>query len=262
VKNRWVATLAIILVAGVAAWASYWHITELSLVLHQPPKIAYVIALAVDGLVTVGSLALLDGMKTGWVAISIGLIISVYANVMSGIQFGIWSAIWAGVPSVSLFIATFVLERWLAHRAHSPELEHAPVLAAYDMVVSTLEGHAALLEAREAVTVSENVLGASQRLLAAYKPIVIPPAPVPVPVTEDDNVCTPRRVQKRSTPKQSTPRKAVTPKPEHSDLLAALKAEFEHELEHGLRITVRAVKQRMHVATPKAQTYHAMLVAA
>lgn len=283
-KTRFIISLAIVTVAGVAAWASYWHITDLSLILHQPPKIAYVIALGVDGPLTVGSLALLGGKRIGWAGIAFGLTVSIYANVMSGISYGTQSALWAGVPSVSLFVSMFVLERWLSKRA-SPESTQDLVLDAYAIALDTLCARHVLDSAVHAVVSAERVLSreivlpevtvtgpqsVTGELITEEAPIVVPeylaersvpvrdvhPVPVPafVPPPEVKPVVR-ENVVVQAQPK--TRKRKSTPNADHGDVLAALRNEFGDTMP-----TVRDIKARMHVGTPKAQRYYQVLKAA
>ena len=110
--------LAIVAVAVVAGVVSYTHIYELTLALHQPVMVARLMPFGVDGLIVAGSVVLLQAPGwLGWTAVGPGVAISLFANVESGIRFGILPAVWAGVPAVSFFLATFVLERWLKAQA-------------------------------------------------------------------------------------------------------------------------------------------------
>jgi hypothetical protein len=121
---RVVSGLAIAAVAGVAGVVSYTHIYEVTLSMHQPVGVARLMPFGVDGLITVGSVVLLQASPgqpwLGWLGIGPGVVISVFANVESGIRYGILPAIWAGVPAVSFFLATFIFERWAKVRADRP----------------------------------------------------------------------------------------------------------------------------------------------
>lgn len=114
---RVVSGLAILSVATVAGLISYQHVYDLSLALHQPLMVARLMPVGVDGLVTVGSVVLLQSGPgerwLGWLGIGPGVAISLFANVESGIRYGWLSAVWAGIPAVSFFLACFILENWL-----------------------------------------------------------------------------------------------------------------------------------------------------
>lgn len=118
--SKIVSGLAIAAVAAVAGVVSYTHIYRLTLALHQPAMVARLMPFGVDGLIVVGSVALMQGMLLGWLGIGPGVAVSLFANVESGIRYGWLSAAWAGVPAGSFFLATFLLERWLKEQAGVP----------------------------------------------------------------------------------------------------------------------------------------------
>lgn len=111
-------------VAGVTGRISYVHIQALTLALHQPASLAQIMPFGVDGLIVVGSVALLQAGDTqpwvGWVCVVPGAIVSLFANVWSYISYGWLSAAWAGVASMSFIVATFTLERWLKAQFKRP----------------------------------------------------------------------------------------------------------------------------------------------
>lgn len=115
--SRLIAGSAFAVVAVVTGRISYVHIQELTLALHQPASIAQIMPFGVDGLIVVGSVALLQAGETqpwlGWVCVIPGALVSLFANVWSFIGYGLLSAAWAGVASMSFIVATYTLERWL-----------------------------------------------------------------------------------------------------------------------------------------------------
>ena len=128
-----VSGAAILAVAAVAGTISYSHMYELSLVLHQGVMASRLMPFGVDGLIVVGSVVLLQSAPgqrwLGWVGVVPGLAISLFANIESGLRYGPLAAIWAGVPALSFFIATFILERWLQGQAKAkPESALAPIV--------------------------------------------------------------------------------------------------------------------------------------
>jgi hypothetical protein len=116
-----IAGAAFAVVAGVTGRVSYLHIEALSLSLHQPPDIARIMPFGIDGLIVVGSVALLQASEDqewiGWLCIVPGTAASLFANVESGWKYGVLSAAWAGMASIGFFVATFTLERWLKSQA-------------------------------------------------------------------------------------------------------------------------------------------------
>jgi hypothetical protein len=109
---------AILAVAAVAGVISYSHIYELTLSLHQSTLTARLMPVAIDGLITVGSVVLLQsGSPLGWLGVGPGLALSLFANIESGIRYGWLAAVWAGIPALSFFLATFIFEHWLKGQA-------------------------------------------------------------------------------------------------------------------------------------------------
>lgn len=131
-----VSGAAILAVAAMAGLISYTHIENLSLALHQPVMVARLMPFGVDGLITVGSVVLLQGGRLGWLGIGPGVLISLFANVESGIRYGWLAAVWAGIPAVSFFLACFILENWLKTQAKAPVT--APVVAPSTTVSATI----------------------------------------------------------------------------------------------------------------------------
>lgn len=116
---RVVSGVAILAVAVATGWISYSHIYDLSIALHQPPTVARLMPVGIDGLIVVGSMALLEGGLLGWLGIGPGVAISLFANAESGIRYGWLAAVWAGVPAVSFALASFILERWVSGQARA-----------------------------------------------------------------------------------------------------------------------------------------------
>jgi hypothetical protein len=116
-----IAGLAFAVVAGVTGRVSYLHIEALSLALHQPPGVARIMPFGIDGLIVVGSVALLQAPKDqpwlGWICVGPGTAASLFANVESGWRYGPVSAGWAGMATVGFFAATYTRERWLKSQA-------------------------------------------------------------------------------------------------------------------------------------------------
>jgi len=110
--------IALAAVAVVAGRISYMHIEAFTLAEHQPRTVAMLAPFAVDGLIIVGSVVLLQAIPgqewLGWLGVGPGVAASVFANVESGIHYGLLSAIWAGVPAAFFALACFIFERWLS----------------------------------------------------------------------------------------------------------------------------------------------------
>jgi hypothetical protein len=164
--GKWATIPVLIAVAAFAGIISYTHIYNLTVALHQLHSAAQIYPFAVDGLIIVGSCVVLNGYRIGWAAAVPGLAISVFANVESGIRYGALASIWAGVPAVSLFLATFVLERYLMAQAQerAPQYEAALDLIA-DGFAILAEAQAALLPALQAKNTMDSMIIRSQDVL-------------------------------------------------------------------------------------------------
>lgn len=116
--------IALAAVAVVAGRISYMHIEAFTLAEHQPRTVAMLAPFAVDGLIIVGSVVLLQAIPgqewLGWLGVGPGVAASVFANVESGIHYGLLSAIWAGVPAAFFALACFIFERWLSSQVGRP----------------------------------------------------------------------------------------------------------------------------------------------
>jgi hypothetical protein len=115
--SRLLAGMALIAVAVATGIISYRHIYELSIVLDQPPLVARLQPVGIDGLIVIGSVVLLQATPNhphlGWFGVVPGVAVSVFANFESGIAHGWLAASWASVPAGGFALATFLLERWL-----------------------------------------------------------------------------------------------------------------------------------------------------
>jgi hypothetical protein len=298
--NNWarhVATLAITAVAATGGMISYTHIAWLTLYLQQSLLVAHLMAIPVDGMIVVGSMALLRGGKLGWLGIGPGVAISVFANVESGIRHGWLAAVWAGVPALSFFLASFILERWLSRETHKEDESVLPFLT--DVLTAALDAKAVLAEAGRAVRAIEHTMAVSRCVLEASVPeaaesgqprrVALPPqrghrgelavvsrtAVTSVPVTLPD---VPDWLPQVAGNAPAAPVPDVVfeappvtaPVPEAKPrtrgrrvpagdvpVLQKLEDEFRHEIAQGIVPTYREMKDRMHVGTDKAKEYFA-----
>jgi hypothetical protein len=160
--SRLAAGIAILAVAVVAGVISYQHVEDLSLSLHATIMAARLMPIGIDGLVVIGSVILLQAGDAdrwlGWLGVGPGLAISLFANVESGAQYGWLSAVWAGIPAVSFFLATFLLERWLKAQARRT----APVPVIVPEVTETVTGIPHQRAPRHALSTTAETLFAAE----------------------------------------------------------------------------------------------------
>jgi len=110
VWRRRLATVAVVLVAAVAAWVSYEHLHELVLRVGETGVRARVLPLSVDGLMVAASLSLLVRRQAGqparlaWFSLVLGGAVSVAANVATAEPTLVGRMV-AGWPPVALILA-------------------------------------------------------------------------------------------------------------------------------------------------------------
>ncbi|GIG01274.1 DUF2637 domain-containing protein [Catellatospora citrea] len=159
-------------VAGVAGFASYQHIHDVALKAGETATVAIIYPLAIDGLIIVGSMAMLADKSEGRlprfsarVAIAVGVIATLAANVASAHP-TLMSRLVAAMPAVAFMIAVEVLSRTGKPKpAEQPTPAPAPVLAAPVLTVP-----------RPApVTAEQAPAPAAARRV---RPVSAPPAPV------------------------------------------------------------------------------------
>lgn len=109
---RTLTTLAVLLVATIAAVVSYMHVATLAMRYGQPRLAAYLLPVSIDGLVAVASLVMLRSARLGvsapWLARS-GLVLAVAAtlgcNVAYGLPHGAPGALLSGWPAVAFVVS-------------------------------------------------------------------------------------------------------------------------------------------------------------
>ncbi|HXC80644.1 MAG TPA: DUF2637 domain-containing protein [Trebonia sp.] len=215
-----VSGTAILAVAVVAGWVSFAHIYELSLTLHQSVMVARLMPVGIDGLVVVGSVVLLQGGQLGWLGVGPGVGLSLFANVESGIRYGWLAAVWAGIPALSFFLATFILENWAKGQA-----KRTPAAAGIEPV-----------SAPESAPVA-----------APADDVPVTPESAPEPTVQSIPGSAPKPALKvvRTAPRRL---KARTPESTYAALLAA-----------GELPSIRAIRRDMHVGDAKAKAIRAQL---
>jgi Protein of unknown function (DUF2637) len=114
-------SVAITVVAVVAAWNSYWHIVSVAVRGHQDPVLAYSLPASVDGLMLVASLAIAEDKAhgrrpRGWARFGfwLGALVSVAANMASVVvHYGLdlLSIAVAAWPPVALLVVVEIMAK-------------------------------------------------------------------------------------------------------------------------------------------------------
>lgn len=123
------------IVAGIAAWSSYRHMTHVALSVGEQPAVAYVLPLSVDGLLVVASIAMVDDKAAGravrWsarVAFAAGIVASLGANIAAAHP-TLGARVVAAWPALALLLTVELLSRAGRKRA-AQSATQAPETAA------------------------------------------------------------------------------------------------------------------------------------
>ena len=131
---RWCTVLAVVAVAGVAAYVSYWHAVEV--VTHHGERgiIGHLYPITIDGIIVAASMVVLDAARhleaaprLAWCLLAAGILVTLAANVTYGVRFGLAGALWAAWPAVA-FVGCYellmMLVRASARRAETADIGH------------------------------------------------------------------------------------------------------------------------------------------
>jgi hypothetical protein len=125
--RRLATTLAALVVAGIAAYASYSHMRHLALQYGQEEVVADLLPISVDGMLVVATIALGDGRAhrwSAWLAFWVGVGASVTANVLAAQDSAIARSISAW-PAIAFLLVVEVLTRGGQRRRPTTSTAHA-----------------------------------------------------------------------------------------------------------------------------------------
>ena len=112
---RWCTVLAVVAVAGVAAYISYWHAVEV--VTHHGERAVrgHLYPVVIDGIIVAASMVVLDAArhreaapKLAWSLLLSGIGVTLAANVAFGVTYGLAGALWAAWPALA-FVGCYEL---------------------------------------------------------------------------------------------------------------------------------------------------------
>ena len=133
---RWCTVLAVVAVAGVAAYISYWHAVEV--VTHHGERgvRGHLYPVVIDGIIVAASMVVLDAArhiedapKLAWLLLLSGIGVTLAANVTYGVSYGPAGALWAAWPAlafVGCYELLMMLVRASARRANPPRRDGFP----------------------------------------------------------------------------------------------------------------------------------------
>jgi hypothetical protein len=133
---RWTAVLAVLAVAGVAAWVSYRHCVAVVTAHGEPGPVGRVYPVLIDGLIVAASMVLLDAARhreaaprLAWWMLAAGIVATLGMNVLAGLPSGWLSAVvatWPALAFVGCYELLMLLVRAAARRARKARQELAP----------------------------------------------------------------------------------------------------------------------------------------
>ena len=105
---RWTTVAAVVLVAAIAAYISYWHAVTVVTVHGETGPRGHLYPVAIDGIIVAASMVLLDAARhrespppLAWLLLAAGIAVTLAANVAYGVRFGISGALWAAWPAAA-----------------------------------------------------------------------------------------------------------------------------------------------------------------
>ncbi len=160
---RLATVLAVVAVAGVAAYVSYWHAVAVVTRLGEHDTIGHLYPVAIDGIIVAASMVLLDAARNhedapplAWVMLGAGIAVTLAANVAYGARSGAAGALWAAWPAaafVGCYELLMLLVRASARRAGAmqdetpathfapgfPDVAHDALDAAIRAMIATVQ---------------------------------------------------------------------------------------------------------------------------
>jgi hypothetical protein len=112
---RWATIVAVVAVAGVAAYISYWHAVEVVTHHGETGVRGHLYPVVIDGIIVAASMVVLDAArhiedapKLAWSLLGAGIGVTLAANVTYGVAFGLSGALWAAWPALA-FVGCYEL---------------------------------------------------------------------------------------------------------------------------------------------------------
>lgn len=126
---RLATVLAVVAVAGVAAYISYWHAVEVVTRHGEQAVRGHLYPVVIAGIIVAASMVVLDAArhredapKLAWSLLAAGIGVTLAANVAFGVTYGLAGALWAAWPAlafVGCYELLMMLVRASARRART-----------------------------------------------------------------------------------------------------------------------------------------------
>jgi Protein of unknown function (DUF2637) len=237
---RWSTVIAVTGIAGVAGWVSYEHALAVVRAHGESGAVAAAYPVTIDGLIYSASMVLLDSARRGvrapalarWL-LAVGIGATLVANVAAGIHFGVMGAVVAAWPALAL-VGSYELLMLIIRREAAPAAVTTP----------------AVPDAIQAVT----------EAVHTGVPAVHDPVSGDVPVTDrvdvpEEHAPTAPAATVKAVTSGRAPSRASKHTPRTPERI------FAAEISRGELPSVRQIKARAKVGTPKAQEIRAVLAA-
>jgi len=127
---RWCTVAAVVAVAGVAAYISYWHAVDVVTRHGEQAVRGHLYPVVIDGIIVAASMVVLDAARhretaprLAWALLMSGIGVTLAANVAAGVTSGTAGALWSAWPAlafVGCFELLMMLVRAAARRAGAP----------------------------------------------------------------------------------------------------------------------------------------------
>ena len=134
---RWTAVAAVLSVAGVAAWVSYWHAVAVVSGHGEPGLTGHLYPVVIDGLIIAASMVLLDSARypgdtpvLAWWMLGAGIGATLAMNVLAGLPYGWLASVvatWPALAFVGCYELLMMLVRAAARRAPAARQEPGTV---------------------------------------------------------------------------------------------------------------------------------------
>ena len=147
--------LAVVAVAGVAGYISYWHAVEVVTRHGETAVRGHLYPVVIDGIIVAASMVVLDAARhrearplLAWWLLGAGIGVTLAANVTYGVTFGLAGALWAAWPALA-FVGCYELLMMLV-RASARRAQTGPAGTVPSPVPNAAETAARGLAARHA----------------------------------------------------------------------------------------------------------------
>lgn len=189
--------LAVVAVAGVAGYISYWHAVTVVTQHGETAVRGHLYPVVIDGIIVAASMVVLDAARhreraplLSWSLLGAGIAVTLAANITYGVAFGLAGALWAAWPAlgfVGCFELLMMLVRASARRAENLVPREFPSAIPSDVEAAALASMRATVAAGNPWSVNALVtkFGVSRQVATNIRSLVLAEANGHAPETEE-----------------------------------------------------------------------------